>query len=246
VEVILLHSPEEAALEAARRIKERISEFPNSQIGLATGATQTNVYRALVDNYKKGILSFSKSRFFMLDEYVGLHPDSNDSFYSFLMRNFLQQVDVRTESLERLDGNSPDLDGEAQRFEEVLEKSGGIDLQLMGIGANGHIAFNEPGSLSDSRTRVVELHPETIEINSQYFEQGAEIPKLALTQGLGTISDAKSILLVATGQSKAKAILDMVQGPVSLDCPASVLQNHHDVTVVLDAAAASLLTAKQN
>ena len=245
MEVILLHSPEEAALEAARRMKERINEFPNSHIGLATGATQTNVYRALVDNYKKGILSFSKSRFFMLDEYVGLHPDSKDSFYSFLMKNFLQQVDVRTESLERLDGNSPDLDGEAQRFEEVLVNSGGIDLQLVGIGTNGHIAFNEPGSLSDSRTRVVELHPETIEINSQYFEQGAEIPKLALTQGLGTISDAKSILLVATGQSKAQAIFDMVHGPASLDCPASVLQNHHDVTVVLDAAAASLLTAKQ-
>jgi glucosamine-6-phosphate deaminase len=245
VELVLVQSTEEAALEAAGRIKERISQFPNSHIGLATGATQTNVYRALISHYKDGTVSFSKSRFYMLDEYVGLHPDSNDSFFSFLMNKFLQQVDLENESLERLDGNSKDLDGEAIRFEHVLENSGGIDLQLLGIGANGHIAFNEPGSLFDSRTRVVELHPETMEINSQYFEPGAAIPKLALTQGLGTISKAKSILLVATGSTKAKAIHDMVQGPLSLDCPASILQNHPDVTVILDEAAASLLRSKE-
>jgi glucosamine-6-phosphate deaminase len=181
----------------------------------------------------------------MLDEYVGLHPDSNDSFFSFLLNNFLKQVDVKNGSLERLDGNSKDLDGEAIRFEQVLENSGGIDLQLLGIGANGHIAFNEPGSSLNSRTRVVELHPETMEINSQYFEPGAAIPKLALTQGLETISKAKSILLVATGSTKAKAIHDMVQGPLSLECPASILQKHPDVTVILDDAAASLLRYKE-
>jgi glucosamine-6-phosphate deaminase len=245
VELVLLHSPEEAALEAASRFRERISQFPSSNIGLATGATQTNVYRALISHYKNGTLSFSKSRFYMLDEYVGLHPDSNDSFFSFLLNNFLQQVDVKNGSLERLDGNSKDLDGEANRFEQVLENSGGIDLQLLGIGANGHIAFNEPGSSFNSRTRVVELHPETMEINSQYFEPGGAIPKLALTQGLGTISEAKSILLVATGSTKAKAIHDMVQGPLSIDCPASILQNHPDVTVILDDAAASLLRPQE-
>lgn len=241
----MLQTPEEAALEAARRIKSRISEFPNSQIGLATGATQINVYRALITSYKNGTLKFSKSRFYMLDEYVGLNADSKYSFYLSLMKNFLEKVDLKSEALERLDGNSPDLQREAQRFEETLASSGGIELQLLGIGANGHIAFNEPGSLANSRTRVVELHPKTIKINSQYFDQGAEFPKLALTQGLGTISEAKSILLVATGQIKAKAIRDMIHGPVSADCPASVLQNHPDVTVILDSEAASLLMPEE-
>jgi glucosamine-6-phosphate deaminase len=245
LEIILLQSPEDAAIEAARRIKEQINEFPNSQIGLATGSTQTNVYRALISNYKNAIIDFSKTHFYMLDEYVGLHPENSNSFYSHLMNSFLLKVGLNSESLERLDGNSLDLSLEAQRFEQVLENSGGIDLQLLGIGTNGHIAFNEPGSLGNSRTRVVQLLPDTIKTNSQHFVQGVEIPKLALTQGLGTISEAKSILLVATGKAKAKAIHDMVHGPVTSDCPASFLQNHPNVTVILDDEAASLLTSKQ-
>jgi glucosamine-6-phosphate deaminase len=240
VEVVVLESPSAVAEEASHRIHDYVHSDPSPRLGLATGATQQGVYRLLIEAQARGEISFATTRFFMLDEYVGVAPTSSTSFQNVLTTSFLEPIGAKTGSLEVLDGNAPDLSREAERFEKALHQAGGIGMQLLGIGTNGHIAFNEPGSAFDSRTRVVELHPETVTSNSHYFESPHHVPRQAISQGLGTIMEARSIVLIATGESKAPAVAAMLDGVISEDCPASLLQRHPHVVVILDSEAASL------
>jgi glucosamine-6-phosphate deaminase len=244
VDVVVVDNADEVAREAARRIQDFVHRQPTASIGLATGGTQLGIYRQLVDAYRQGTVSFAGHTFFMLDEYAGVHPSSSNSFQHVVRTEFLDQVDATPHSLHILDGTASDLAQEADRFEQVLHDTGGIDLQLLGIGTNSHIGFNEPGSALDSRTRVVQLQDDTIRSNSPYFSSPAEVPRTAISQGLGTIMEARSILLMATGALKSPAVHAMVDGDVSPEYPASILQRHQDVTVILDTAAASLLSAR--
>lgn len=245
MELVVVDTKDSVARESASRIQKLVTQRPSAHIGLATGATQQGIYRLLIDAHQRGDVSFDQVKFFMLDEYVGVPPTSTTSFQHVLTRHFLEKIAVPDHALEILDGMAHDLDAEAQRFEDRLVASGGLDLQMLGIGTNGHIGFNEPGSDFSSRTRVVSLHPDTIRSNALYFDSEDVVPRTALSQGIGTIMEARSILLMATGPSKARAIASLVQGPVTTECPASILTTHPDVTVIVDSAAASLLEGQR-
>jgi glucosamine-6-phosphate deaminase len=241
VELVVRDSKQSVAQEAANRITALIRSSPSSHLGLATGATQQGVYRLLIEAHREGLVNFRDVRFFMLDEYVGVPPTSTTSFQHVLINDFLSHVGAEPTALECLEGNAQDLSAEAERFDAALRDAGGVDLQLLGIGTNGHIGFNEPGSAFGSRTRVVDLHPDTVQSNAHYFDSLSSVPATAISQGIGTIMEARSILLLATGESKASAVASMVEGPVSSDCPASILQRHPQATLIMDPAAASLL-----
>lgn len=245
MEVVIRDSQSAVAVEAAGRVIALVQSAPASQLGLATGATQQGIYQLLIDAHRSGVADFSSARYFMLDEYVGIPVSSSTSFQNVLSNDFLRHVQAPDGALEVLDGNAPDLEHETHRFEVALGNAGGVDLQLLGIGTNGHIGFNEPGSSAESRTRVVELHTDTIHSNAHYFESAESVPRCALSQGIGTILEARSILLIATGESKARAIAAMVEGPATEDCPASLLQKHPNVTVIIDTAAASMLRTRE-
>jgi glucosamine-6-phosphate deaminase len=246
VDLVIQDTPEAVAECAAQHVASRVLALPSAHLGLATGATPRGVYQRLTNAHQRGMLPLSEVRYFMLDEYVGIDTKEPTSFQNVLRRELLSPVGAELHSLEILDGNAADLSAEADRFEEALRSSGGIDLQILGIGTNGHIGFNEPGSSFTSRTRMVELHEETVQSNSRYFDSPEVVPRKALSQGLATIFEARSILLLATGDSKARAISSMVEGPTSPSNPASILQRHPDVTVIMDAAAASRLRSAQS
>lgn len=241
MELVVRDSKQSVAQEAADRIAALVHSLPSAHLGLATGATQQGIYRLLIEAHREGLVDFGDVRFFMLDEYVGVPPTRATSFQHVLITDFLSHVGAEPSALETLEGTAQDLSAEAERFDTVLREAGGVDLQLLGIGTNGHIGFNEPGAAFDSRTRVVELHPATVQSNAHYFDSAASVPTRAISQGVGTIMEARSILLMATGESKASAVASMIEGPVSPDCPASILQRHPQVTVIVDTAAASLL-----
>lgn len=243
MEITVLDDASAVSQLAAQKIIDVVLAYPHARIGLATGATQTGVYRELISRYQQGDVSFRGVSFVMLDEYVGLPHTHPNSFRHNLHDAFLDHVDAQPGSLEALDGNAPDLGAECEGFERRLAEAGGVDIQLLGIGRNGHIGFNEPGSDFSSRTRVVELHPNTIESNSKYFQSVDVVPRRAISQGIGTILEARSILLLALGSPKAQALRDMARGAKSEANPASALQDHPSVSVIADVEAAALLDA---
>jgi glucosamine-6-phosphate deaminase len=226
---------------AARIIAEHVRGKPETTLGLATGRTQELVYARLAALCAAGEVSFAQAAFFSLDEYLGLAADHPASFNAFLHRHFYDRVDADPARIDRLDGVAIDRRAEVARYEGAIAAAGGIDLQLLGIGTNGHIAFNEPMSDFQSRTRVVVLEPSTVERNSAFFAAGERVPSHALTMGIGTILDSSAALLVAVGKDKAISLQAMIEGPIDPRCPASALRLHPRVTVVCDADAASLL-----
>lgn len=238
MEVVIVDSPSQVAQEAASRVLDYLHTNPTANIGLATGSTQQGIYQLLIDAYNEGRIDFGKNHFFQLDEYLGVPETSPTSFQHVLKSHFLEHVGVADGVLQVLDGNADDLESECSEFEHAIASAGGIDLQLLGIGRNGHIGFNEPGSAFDSRTRVVELQIETVQSNSHYFESEDRVPRHAITQGLATIMAAKFVLLIATGEAKAPALASMLCSPQSVATPASILQQHPNLIVILDKAAA--------
>lgn len=242
MKLLVLKDSQAVAQAAAEHILSFIHSKPGLNIGLATGKTQEGVYKALIERHRSIKLRIEAARFFMLDEYLGVDAMSSVAFQGQLRSSFLSKVGASLEALEVLDGNAQDRTWESERFERQIQEAGGIDLQLLGIGANGHIGFNEPGSDFESRTRVVELHAETIQANFHQNEPPFKLPKRAISQGLGTIMESHSILLLATGDSKARAIAEMISGPITEQLPASILQLHKNVSVIVDEAAASLLS----
>jgi len=239
---ILIRADAAAASElGARLIAARIRRQPESVLGLATGRTPLALYEQLVQFHRQDSLDFSHVTTFNLDEYVGLPPTHPQSYRFFMDRHLFSQVNIRRENTRIPNGVAEDLRAECRAYEAEIERVGGIDLQLLGIGGNGHIGFNEPmGSLA-SRTWVKILSRHTVEENGQLFPDPTEIPRHCITMGIGTILESRHCVLLAFGTSKAKAVAEMIEGPVTSACPASALQMHPRTTVILDEAAASSL-----
>ena len=242
MDVVILDSSEQVALQGARMIGNLLRGNPAAVLGLASGQTPRAMYRELIREHRENGLSFRDVTTFNLDEYVGIEPGSPHSYRAYMQRELFDHVDIDTASTflpECPPGADPRKVGPA--YEAHIARVGGIDLQLLGVGVNGHIGFNEPASSLASRTRIKTLTRETIEANRPHFDDPAKQPQLAITMGIASIMDAREILLLATGESKADAVRELVEGPVSARCPASMLQMHERVTVVLDTKAAARL-----
>ena len=209
-------------------------------LGLATGATPVPTYKKLIELYNNGEISFKDVTTFNLDEYCDLDKHDKNSYYTFMHENLFNHVDIKEENVNFLNGNAKDCDAESKRYAEAIKAAGGIDLQLLGIGTNGHIAFNEPADKFTDEAFKVTLTQSTINSNQKYFGD-VPMPRYAMTMGIGSIMRSKKILLIATGESKAKAIKAMVSGEITPQIPCSILNEHNDVVVMLDKAAASLL-----
>lgn len=235
MDIIICPSPNDVATKAA----EILAEHAGGRMGLATGSTPLLTYKELIRMHEEG-LSFAECEAFLLDEYVGLAPSHPQSYAATIRNEFTNHIDIDDARVHSPQGDSGDPHAAARAYEELLASTE-VDIQLLGIGADGHIGFNEPGTSLNSRTHAVTLHPQTIADNARFFDSADQVPIHAITQGLGTISRAKRLLLLATGQNKAKAVAEMIEGGLSAFCPASVLQAHQDATVIIDDEAASLL-----
>jgi glucosamine-6-phosphate deaminase len=240
--VVLKKNPEEVSRQAARMIAGAVRRKPTVTLGLATGGTMVAVYKELVRIHKEEALDFSRVTTFNLDEYLGLAADHPQSFHSFMQQNFFAHVNVRPENIHIPDGTVPgDFDEYCAKYEASIRDAGGIDLQLLGIGRNGHIGFNEPTSSLRSRTRVKVLSKDTMEDNRKSFAPGEKVPNCAITVGIGTILEARKILLLGTGAAKAHSVAGAIEGPVTASLTASALQLHPEVVFVVDEPAASEL-----
>ena len=227
---------------AAQQIAAAIRQRPHCVLGLATGSTPLGVYRELIRIHKKEGLDFSQVQTFNLDEYVGLPKNHDQSYFYFMQKYFFDHINIHPLSIHIPDGMVDDLEAECLHYEEQILETGGIDLQLLGIGSNGHIAFNEPFSSLGSRTRIKTLTEKTRRDNARFFKTMKEVPKYAITMGVGTIMDSRKIILMATGKQKANAIKTTVEGPITARVPATIVQIHPYATILIDQAAASKLT----
>lgn len=227
--------------QASRIFAAQITLKPDSVLGLATGSTPVGMYKELIQMYNENRIDFSRVKTVNLDEYAGLSGDNDQSYRYFMNHNLFDHININKENTNVPNGTASDLEAECARYEQVVESMGGVDIQLLGIGNNGHIAFNEPCGEFPEKTHVVDLTQNTIEANARFFNSMDEVPKKALTMGIGTIMKAKKIILLANGTKKAQTIHDMVYGPITPNVPASVLRLHPDVTVFVDEEAGALL-----
>lgn len=225
--------------KAANIISAQVILYPKSVLGLATGSTPLGVYRQLIEWYEKDDIDFSRVRTVNLDEYCGLAPTHEQSYRYFMNTNLFNHINISMDNTFLPDGLAKDSEAECRRYDELIEELGGIDLQLLGIGHNGHIGFNEPEEAFDRTTHKVQLNPRTIEANARFFASAEEVPQYAFTMGIKEIMQAKKILLVASGADKADILLAAVSGPITPAVPASIIQLHPDVTIVADEAALS-------
>ena len=243
--VVLKQDAQEVGQEAARIVSAAVCAKPSLVLGLATGSTPLGMYEKLISLHKNSGLDFSKTTSFNLDEYLGLAPDNPQSFHCFMHSNFFAHVNFSKDKVHIPSGAlRANYSEYCESYESEIRKAGGIDLQILGIGRNGHIGFNEPNSSLASRTRLKELTQETIEDNRRFFPKDEEIPECAITMGIGTILDARRILILATGKSKAAAVAKAIEGPISSSVSASALQLHPDVTFIIDEEAACALTQR--
>ncbi|MCR5485422.1 MAG: glucosamine-6-phosphate deaminase [Clostridiales bacterium] len=240
MDVFILDTKEEIGQKAGKIYVDFVKAKPNAVMGFATGITPIPTYNYMAEECAKGNVSFSQMTTFNLDEYCDLPKEHKNSFYMFMMDNLFSKIDVKPENINFLDGNAPDWQAESKRYADAIINAGGIDVQFLGIGRNGHIGFNEPAEEFTDEAFKVKLTDSTIEANSIYFDDIA-MPRYAMTMGIGSIMRAKKIVFVATGKAKAEAVKEMIKGEVTPHCPASILQKHNDVTVFLDKDAASLL-----
>lgn len=243
MDIKIYNNAEEIGCAAAQLYKELINGNPSAVLGLATGATPVPTYKKLIELYKNGEISFKDVTTFNLDEYCDLDKHDKNSYYTFMHENLFNYIDIKEENVNFLDGNAEDCDAESKRYAEAIRAAGGIDLQLLGIGTNGHIAFNEPADKFTDEAFKVTLTQSTINSNQRYFGD-VPMPRYAMTMGIGSIMRSKKILLIATGESKAKAIKAMVSGEITPQIPCSILNEHKDVVIMLDKAAASLIENK--
>ncbi len=240
MKVITLDSAEQIGEQLGRFYVDFVKTNPHCVLGLATGATPLPTYAAIVKAFQAGEVSFAGVTTFNLDEYCDLPRDNKNSYYTFMRQHLFQYLDIKPQNINFLDGNAADYEAESRRYAAAIRAAGGIDVQFLGIGRNGHIAFNEPADAFTDEAFRVALTQSTIDANSIYFDD-SPMPHYAMTMGIGSILRSKKIVLVANGSSKAQAVKGMIKGEVTPRLPASVLQQHPDVTVYLDTAAASLL-----
>ena len=224
---------------AAEIIIDLINKKPDAVLGLATGSSPESTYTELVKAYRDGRVSFKKVRCINLDEYVGLSENDEQSYHCFMRKKLFSKVDVEPENTHIPNGKARDIYEECQRYSALIKNFGGVDLQLLGIGHNGHIGFNEPSDIFSGGTHVVELTPSTIEANSRFFPSKNEVPTQAITMGTEQIMRAKRIILLAFGKGKAEILHRALRGEISPTCPASILQNHKKLTVIADTASLS-------
>jgi len=242
VEVIILRDSEEIGGLAADAFGKLLDYKPDAVLGLATGSSPLAIYDELAARYEQGRISFKQARGFTLDEYVGLPADHPENYRNFIDRVFVSRVDFTPGAVQGPDGLATDIPAACAAYEQAIADAGGVDLQILGIGTDGHIGFNEPGSSLASRTRIKTLTRQTRMDNARFFDGDLDaVPTHCVTQGLGTISEARHVLLVATGGAKAEAVHHMVEGAVTAMWPGSVLQHHPHTTVLLDDAAARRL-----
>lgn len=239
--IVVVRDYEELSKKAANILASQITLKPNSILGLATGATPVGTYRELVRIAHEDDISFSEVVTFNLDEYYGLDKENDQSYYYFMMEHLFHHVNIKPENIHIPDGRAKDIDQECTDYENKIARAGGIDLQLLGIGRNGHIGFNEPDVKFEAETHLVTLDGDTIEANSRFFASLEEVPRQAISMGIKTIMHSRKILLLASGEEKAEIIYNMIYGKITPELPASVLQLHPDVVVLLDEKAASLL-----
>src|SRR6184192_1392466 len=244
MEVIIQRNYEQMSKSAAQVVVEVLNTKPNAVLGMATGSTPLGLYQELVRMHEQGQLDFSRVMTFNLDEYVGLPGNHPQSYAYFMHEHFFRHVNVPAQNINVPSGTTSNYPAFCQWYEQRIGECGGIDLQILGIGSDGHIAFNEPTSSLSSRTRLKTLSKQTIDDNARFFERREDVPVYAITMGVGTILDARQLLLVASGQTKAKAIAQAVEGPVTSMVTASALQLHRDAIVIVDEEAAASLTMR--
>jgi glucosamine-6-phosphate deaminase len=236
--IVVLENAEAVAKYGANVIADQIKQKATLNLGLATGSSPIRLYQNLIKAYESKALSFNQVSTFNLDEYLGLDESHPQSYRHFMNEHFFNLVDIEQKNTFVPQGNTENPIATCEAYEALIRQRGGVDLQLLGIGRNGHIGFNEPSSSLVSRTRVKTLTKDTVDANKRFFKEGEFQPHLSITMGIGTIMESKEILLIATGTDKAEAIKNTIEGPVSAHCPASILQMHAKTTVVIDQDAA--------
>ncbi|WKA50151.1 glucosamine-6-phosphate deaminase [Planococcus liqunii] len=234
MQLVKVDNYEEMSKKACSIIMEHIQESRNPVLGLATGSTPEKLYSCLIEKYKQGKVSFENVTTFNLDEYVGLKKDDANSYHHYMKEKLFDHVNLRADQIHLPDGHSEDLEQDCRAYEKQIQRAGGIGLQVLGIGLNGHIGFNEPGTPFSSRTHVVELSPSTRRANARFFPGIEEVPTQAISMGIASIMESKKILLLVSGEQKAEALHRLLNGDVTEDFPASILQTHPDVTVIAD------------
>ncbi len=239
MKVLIFPDAERAVARVADTMLSLVRANPEAVLGLATGGTMEPVYRALIA--RAAGVSFARVTSFNLDEYVGLAPDHPQSYHAYMRHHLFDHLDTDPARLHLPLGNADSPNAEAERYDATIAAAGGVDLQLLGLGVNGHIGFNEPGSSLGSRTRTKTLTQKTRDDNARFFGADEEVPRYAITMGIATIMEAREVMLLATGPHKAQAVANTVEGPVSTFCPASMIQFHRHATVVLDEEAAAKL-----
>lgn len=232
--IITCKNPDEVAKQAAKIIAGQMALKPNSTIGFATGSTPVGTYKILIDMYQKGELDFSNITAFNLDEYYPIEQKNNQSYYYFMRENLFSHVNIKSENCHIPNGEAKDADAECAAYDKLIEENGGIDLQILGIGQNGHIGFNEPDENLICSTHKTALTDNTIEANSRFFATKEEVPTHALTMGIGEIMKAGKILLLATGQNKKQAVQALLSDYLNTSVPATMLKLHKDVVLICD------------
>ena len=241
MKLIITKNYEELSKIAAEEFAKVVIEKPTAVLGLATGGSPIGMYKELIAKCENKELDFSKCTSINLDEYIGLNPEHEQSYRNFMNTNLFNHINIDKAKTFVPNGLAENLEEECKNYDKKIEELGGIDVQLLGIGNNGHIAFNEPGDELSAGTHIISLTDSTIEANARFFDSIDEVPRKALTMGLGGIMKAKKIILIASGEGKAEAIKGLLSGKITTDNPATMLQMHRDVVVVVDESAAKLI-----
>jgi glucosamine-6-phosphate deaminase len=241
MQLIIARDYQEMSNRAAELFTGQMTFKFNSVIGFATGSTPLGLYQKLVEMHKNGELDFSEIISFNLDEYYPISPNNKNSYHYYMMHNLFNKINIKRSNIHLLNGMTEDVGAECKRYDREIERAGGIDLQVLGIGPNGHIGFNEPEEKLHARTHLVDLREETIRANSRFFESKDKAPKKAITVGMATIMKAEKIILLASGEEKAEAVQKTINGYVDTKIPASFLQTHPRITMIADEKAVSLL-----
>ncbi len=236
--IIVCKNYDEMSKKASQIIASQVTLKPNSILGLATGSTPIGMYKNLVKMYNGNEVDFSEVKTFNLDEYYQLPRDNDQSYYYFMYENLFNHINVKKENINIPNGMNKDIEAECENYDKAIKNIGGVDIQVLGIGHNGHIGFNEPASIFKKGTNLVNLKESTIRANSRFFKSIDDVPKKAVTMGIGSIFTAKKIMLMASGQEKAEAIYNTVHGDITPKVPSSILQLHEDVVLILDEQAA--------
>ncbi|MTI66835.1 MAG: glucosamine-6-phosphate deaminase [Firmicutes bacterium] len=239
--VIVTEDYEQMSKRSANIVAAQVFIKPDSVLGLATGSTVLGLYNELIKMYKEKDLDFKETKTFNLDEYIGLSKDNPNSYYFYMMNNFFKFINIDESNINIPDGKALDIKKECEEYERKIKEENGIDLQILGIGRNGHIGFNEPDVKFEATTHKVSLDEKTVKDNSRFFSDINKVPRYAISMGIKTIMLTKKIILLANGKEKAKAINKAINGPITPDTPASILQLHQDVTFIIDREASYYL-----